>query len=234
MSNKKIKNTSTSGIQAVSPAEKFIEIKQYKCANPDAIEKGGPISIAKCEELYFQNYSGVTFKPQETEPSDSQLEAAFENLKGCSFISDNMGNQYLGCFIEDPDAFFSCDCPRVGKKFPKLLKLATKNSTFWNTDLRTPMARNSFTKLLGAFKISITVNGNFRLYPGAVIEIIDTPLLGFQYNTPKLAGKWLVLNAQHTIGKDRHHETTYVLSAIANASFYNTLISSINEINIER
>ena len=96
------------------------------------------------------------------------------------------------------------------------------------------MARNSFTKLLGAFKISITVNGNFRLYPGAVIEIIDTPLLGFQYNTPKLAGKWLVLNAQHTIGKDRHHETTYVLSAIANASFYNTLISSINEINIER
>lgn len=234
MSNKKIKNTSTSGIQAVSPAEKFIEIKEYKCANPDAIEKGGPISIAKCEELYFQNYSGVTFKPQETEPSDSQLEAAFENLKGCSFISDNMGNQYLGCFIEDPDAFFSCDCPRVGKKFPKLLKLATKNSTFWNTDLRTPMARNSFTKLLGAFKISITVNGNFRLYPGAVIEIIDTPLLGFQYNTPKLAGKWLVLNAQHTIGKDRHHETTYVLSAIANASFYNTLISSINEINIER
>lgn len=234
MSNKKIKNTSTSGIQAVSPAEKFIEIKEYKCANPDAIEKGGPISIAKCEELYFQNYSGVTFKPQETEPSDSQLEAAFENLKGCSFISDNMGNQYLGCFIEDPDAFFSCDCPRVGKKFPKLLKLATKNSTFWNTDLRTPMARNSFTKLLGAFKISITVNGNFRLYPGAVIEIIDTPLLGFQYNTPKLAGKWLVLNAQHTIGKDRHHETTYVLSAIANDSFYNTLISSINEINIER
>ena len=234
MPNKKIKNISTIGIQAVSPAEKFIEIKEYKCANPDATEKGGPISIAKCEELYFQNYSGVTFKPQETEPSDSQLEAAFENLKGCSFISDNMGNQYLGCFIEDPDAFFSCDCPRVGKKFPKLLKLATKNSTFWNTDLRTPMARNSFTKLLGAFKISITVNGNFRLYPGAVIEIIDTPLLGFQYNTPKLAGKWLVLNAQHTIGKDRHHETTYVLSAIANASFYNTLISSINEINIER
>lgn len=234
MPNKKIKNISTIGIQAVSPAEKFIEIKEYKCANPDAAEKGGPISIAKCEELYFQNYTGVTFKPQEAEPSDSQLDAAFENLKGCSFISDNMGNDYLGCYIEDPDAFFSCNCPKVGKKFPKLLKFATKNSTFWNTDLRTPLARNSFTKLLSAFKVSITVNGNFRLFPGAIIEIVDTPLLGYQFNTPKLSGKWFVLSAIHSIGKDRQHETTYILSAIANQTFFNTQTSTIDEIDIQR
>lgn len=234
MSNKKIKNISTVGIQAVSPAETFIEIKEYKCANPDAAEKGGPISIQKCEELYFQNYTGVTFKPQEQEPSDTELENAFVNLKGCSFIAENMGSDYLGCHIEDPDAFFSCDCPKVGKKFPKLLKFATKNSTFWNTDLRTPLARNAFTKLLTAFKISITVNGNFRLFPGAIIEIVDTPLLGFQFNNPKIAGKWLVLSTKHNIGKDRQHETTYILSAIANENFYKTLTSSINEINIQR
>lgn len=234
MPNKKIKNISTIGIQAVSPAEKFIEIKEYKCANPDAVEKGGPISIAKCEELYFQNYTGVTLKPEEAEPSDSQLDAAFENLKGCSFISDNMGIDYLGCYIEDPDAFFSCNCPKVGKKFPKLLKFATKNSTFWNTDLRTPLARNSFVSILSSFKVTIVVNGNFRLYPGAIIEIIDNPLPGYQYNTPKLSGKWFVLSAIHSIGKDRHHETTYILSAIPNNNWFDTLKSSIDQINIQR
>jgi hypothetical protein len=234
MSNKKIKNISTTGIQAISPAEKFIEIKEYRCANPDAAENGGPISITECEQKYFQGYTGVTLKPSSPEPSDNDLESAFNNLKGCSFINDNMGAQYLGCFPEDPDAFFSCNCPKIGKKFPKLLKFATKNSTFWNTDLRTPLARNAFTKLLMTFKISITVNGNFRLFPGAIIEIVDTPLLGFQFNNPKIAGKWLVLSAKHNIGKDRQHETTYILSAIANENFYKTLTSSINEINIQR
>lgn len=234
MANEKIKSVGTIGIDILASTEKFVDSKEYKCANPLAAENGGPISIQQCEQLYFSGYNGITFKPETPEPSDNDLEAAFNNLKGCNFIKENMGQDYLGCFPEDPDAFFSCDCPKIGKKFPKLLKFATKNSTFWNTDLRTPMARNSFTKLLGAFKISITVNGNFRLYPGAVIEIIDTPLLGFQYNTPKLAGKWLVLNAQHTIGKDKHHETTYVLSAIPNEQFYDTLTSSINQINIQR
>jgi hypothetical protein len=234
MANDKIKDVGTIGFDLIVAAEKFLDAKEYRCANPDAAENGGPLSITDCEQKYFQGYDGVTFKPGSPEPSDSDLESAFNNLKGCTFIKENMGAQYLGCFPEDPDAFFSCNCPKIGKKFPKLLKFATKNSTFWNTDLRTPLARNSFTKLLTAFKISITVNGNFRLYPGAVIEIVDTPLLGFQYSIPKIAGKWLILSAQHSIGKDRKHETKYILSAIPNPAFYDTLTSYINEINIQR
>ena len=233
MSDKILKSIITNPGIFFDNSDKYLEHKDYKCANP-AAQDTVITTVNECVDKWFKTYTGITLKPEETEPTESQINSAFRDLKGCTFIKDNMGIDYLGCNFSDPDVFYSCDCPKVGKKFPKLLKFATKNSTFWNTDLRTPMARNSFTKLLGAFKISITVNGNFRLYPGAVIEIIDTPLLGFQHNTPKLAGKWLVLNAQHTIGKDRHHETTYVLSAIANASFYNTLISSINEINIER
>jgi len=231
MANNKIKSVGTIGIDILASAEKFIDTKEYKCANPLAAENGGPISIQQCEELYFSQYTGITFKPQTAEPSDNDLEAAFNNLKGCTYILENMGQEYLGCFPEDPDAFFSCNCPRIGKKFPKLLKFATKNSTFWNTDLRTPLARNSFKQLLSAFKVSITVNGNFRLFPGAVIEIIDTPLLSIN---SKLSGKWFVLSAIHSIGKDRQHETTYILSAIANQNFFNTLTSTINQINIQR
>ena len=215
-------------------SEKFMEGKDYKCANPKAAYLRLS-SVNECEEFWFgENYTGITFKPAEAEPSDDSLTEAFANLKGCVEIENTMGLDYLGCDFTDPDVFYSCNCPGVGKKFPKLLKFATKNSTFWNTDLRTPLARNAFTKLLMAFKISITVNGNFRLFPGAIIEIIDTPLLKFQYNNPKIAGKWLVLSAKHNIGKDRQHETTYILSAIANENFYKTLTSSINEINIQR
>ena len=64
--------------------------------------------------------------------------------------------------------------------------------------------------------------------------IIDTPLLNYQFSAPKLSGKWFVLSAIHSIGKDRQHETTYILSAIANENFFNTLNSTINEINIQR
>lgn len=233
MANKKIKSIGTIGINLLASAEKFIDSKEYKCANPLAAENGGPISIEQCEQLYFSGYNGITFKPQTPEPSDNDLEAAFNNLKGCSYISEMMGQDYLGCFPQDPDAFFSCDCPKIGKKFPKLLKFAVKNSTFWNTDLRTPLARASFIKLLTSFRISITVIGDFSLYPGSIIEIIDTPLLDFQFNNPKIAGNWLVLNATHTIGKDRLHETTYVLSAITNNKFFSTYESTINQINIQ-
>ena len=235
MSINKIKNLSVIGIEAITSKDKFIEVKEYKCANPEAAKNGGPDTIEQCEELYFSDtYTGITFKPELPEPTDKELEGAFADLKGCTYIKDNIGIDYLGCNFSDPDVFYSCDCPRVGKKFPKLLKFATKNSTFWNTDLRTPLARNSFTKLLSAFKVSITVNGNFRLFPGAVIEIIDTPLLNYQFSAPKLSGKWFVLSAIHSIGKDRQHETTYILSAIANENFFNTLNSTINEINIQR
>jgi hypothetical protein len=235
MSDKILKHIVTNPGIFLDNSDKYLEHKDYKCGNPqaqDIVIK----NVNDCVEKWFKEdvYSGITLKPEQTEPTEKEINSAFANLKGCTYIKNNMGLEYLGCNFSDPDAFFSCDCPKVGKKFPKLLKFATKNSTFWNTDLRTPLARNAFTKLLMAFKISITVNGNFRLFPGAIIEIIDTPLLGFQFDNPKIAGKWLVLSAKHNIGKDRQHETTYILSAIANENFYKTFTSSINEINIQR
>lgn len=214
-------------------SDKYVEHKDYKCANPEA-QDIVITTVDECVQKWFTSYTGITLKPEETEPTAKQIDAAFNDLKGCTFITDNMGIEYLGCNFSDPDVFYSCNCPKVGKKFPKLLKFATKNSTFWNTDLRTPLARASFVKLLTSFRISITVIGDFSLYPGSIIEIIDTPLLGFQYNNPKIAGNWLVLNATHTIGKDRLHETTYVLSAITNNKFFQTYVSTINEINIQR
>ena len=102
MANDKIKDVGTIGFDLIVAAEKFLDAKEYRCANPDAAENGGPLSITDCEQKYFQGYDGVTFKPGSPEPSDSDLESAFNNLKGCTFIKDNMGAQYLGCFPEDP------------------------------------------------------------------------------------------------------------------------------------
>ena len=217
--------------------EKYAEHKNYKCANPGAV--GGRIStINQCEDLFFKDLDGewlpgITFRPKEPEPSDIDIDTAFKSLNGCTFLETELGYEYLGCNFSDPDAVFSCNCPIVGTKYPKLLKIATKNATFLNTDLKVPLMRGAFKTLLDAYKIKIRVTGTFRVWPGNIVEIIDPPHPEYQIADRKLNGKWLVLSMSHRIFKDRHHETTLILSALPNSGFFNSFKSNIQDINIQ-
>jgi hypothetical protein len=98
-----------------------MEGRDYTCANPDAIFHGSPRTLQECEQRFFAGYTGITMKPSECEPTECCLQAAFQDIKLCNEIQTQMGGEYLGCLLIDPNAPYSCDCPRVGKDFDKLL-----------------------------------------------------------------------------------------------------------------
>jgi hypothetical protein len=198
-------------------SETFMEGKDYICANPKAINEGYPRTVQECEARFFENYDGITLKPEECEPSNCELQDFYKNIKLCEGISSELGASYLGCLLIDPNAPYCCDCPKQGKDFSKLLNVTIKNSTFWKTDPVTPLFRNSLMSLMNAVKVNIRVSGTFKVSPGDIIDIYDPPNPMYQGSPSKLNGKWLVTKINHTIFKDRHHEMVLTLSAFGNA-----------------
>jgi len=194
-------------------SETFMENRDYTCANPEAIMFGFPRTIQECEARFFENYDGITLKPQECEPNECCLQETFEDIKLCKEIEEQLGEDYLGCLLIDPNAPYSCDCPRIGKDFDKLLNVAFKNSTFWNTDPVSPLYRKALLSLMYAIKVDIKVAGTFKVSPGDIVTIFDDKNPDYQSDYGKLNGRWLVLAINHHIFKDRHHEMTLTLSA---------------------
>jgi hypothetical protein len=217
------------------------ENRTYGCANPEATEGYPPRTIEDCESRFFSDdpTALARLKPSQTEPTDGELVSAFTNLKMCSQISSQLGESYLGCFYNDPNNAFSCNCPKQGADFEKIQNVAIKQSTFWNTDPISPLYRRALLSLMNAVKIDITVAGRFDIKPGDIIQIYDPPNPEYQLNGSKLNGKWLVLGINHRIFKDRHHEMVLSLSAFGNAvgadTFADTSTSNITALeSIER
>jgi len=217
------------------------ENRTYGCANPESTEGYAPRTVQECESRFFSDDATALakLKPSEDEPTDSELVSAFTDLKMCSDISRQLGDSYLGCFYNDPNSPFSCNCPKQGSNFEKIQQVAIKNSTFWNTDPVSPLYRRALLSLMDAVKIDITIAGRFDLKPGDIITITDPPNPEYQQNNSKLDGKWLILSVNHKIFKDRHHETVLTLSAFGNAiattTFADTTVSTIDKLeSIER
>lgn len=217
------------------------ENRTYGCANPESTEGYPPRTVQECESRFFSDdpTALARLKPSQSEPTDGELVAAFTNLKMCSGITAQLDNSYLGCFYNDPNNPFSCNCPKQGSNFDKIQNVAIKNSTFWKTDPVSPLYRRALLSLMNAVKIDITVPGRFDIKPGDIIQIEDPPNPQYQQNNSKLHGKWLVLAINHTILKDRHHEMVLSLSAFGNAVgtgvFADTTTSNIEKLeNIER
>jgi hypothetical protein len=225
----------------VNVGEIFIENKTYECANQKAIDEGFPVTVDQCMSRFFTTPSDANkLKPDavdttQTEPTNTQLNEAYKQTLMCDAIGASLGADYLGCVLSEPKLPFSCGCPKIGSKFPKLLNFAFKNSTFWKTDLRTPLYRQALLSLMNCVKVQINVAGKFAVNAGDVIYINDPKLPGFQSRDGKLNGRWLVLSVSHKIFKDRHHEMILTLSAfgnaIANSTFLNTKVSDLSVIN---
>lgn len=224
----------------VNVGEIFIENKTYECANQKAIDEGFPVTVTECMSRFFPTASDANkLKPDavdatQTEPTNSQLMEAYKQTLMCDAIGTSLGTDYLGCVLSEPRLPFSCGCPKIGTKFPKLLNFALKSSTFWKTDLRTPLYRQALKSLMNSVRIQINVAGKFAVKPGDIIFINDPKLPGFQANDGKLSGRWLVLSVSHKIFKDRHHEMILNLSAfgnaITNSKFLDTKTTDLTEI----
>lgn len=252
----------TTAVQTNQIDEEHIEAKEYVCANPLAIYGAPPRTTAECLEKFFPGYtqnaalndmvaklrpskpsiasdvdSGLPIYEEDPEPDGCTLTCAFTETKMCDDIKEKLGDTFLGCFYSEPNAPFSCDCPSFGKDFPKLLSVALKNSTFWNTPLEAPLVRRAFLAFLNATKIKVTIDGNFSIRPGYSVFIND-PGNSFSGSAHgKLHGFWVITAITHTIFKDRHHESTLTLArhyTEANNSNTNTRDQNLPGLNIQR
>lgn len=241
--------------------EEHMENKEYVCANPLAIYGYQPRSVEECLNNFFAgwtigggetlqmvaklrpsektasgvdgqgNPTGLDFWEEIPEPGGCTLTCAFVKTKFCDELSKKLDDSYLGCFYHEPNSPFSCNCPYIGKNFHKILTVALKHSTFWNTPYETPLMRKAFMAFLNSIKVEINVEGNFNLKPGKKVFIIDTQNPQFSKRLGKLHGDWFIVSASHRIFKDRHFETTLVLSRVfvdANSQFYSTTVSDIS------
>lgn len=243
--------------------EEHIEAKDYICANPLAIYGAPPRTISECLEKFFPGYTQdaelmhmvaklrpskptISSNPdtqmpiydEDPEPDGCTLTCAFTETKLCDDISKKIGDTFLGCLYSEPNSPFSCDCPKFGKDFPKLLTAALKNSTFWGTPFESPLARRAFIALLNTTKVQVTIDGTFDVRPGYKVNIEDIPREYSGENNGKLHGNWIVLNVNHRIFKDRHQETTLTLVrdySASNAENVSTASSNLGPIiNIQR
>lgn len=98
----------------------------------------------------------------------------------------------------------------IGEFFPYYLEYSKTNATFWNTPVKTPLLRQAQSNLLFYQRISILVNGDFRLKPGDLVEInYPTPNLPKKEN--RFSGKWMIYRVVRNINYQKHTMTLYLM-----------------------
>ena len=138
------------------------------------------------------------------EPTDEELEDLLQKSKYCDLISQELGEEYLGCDWEDPDSTSSCACPVIGEKYKEWKKYYQTYSSFWNTPKQTPLLRNAQMTLLTAQTASAIVHGDFSIRPGAIINL-EIPIGNNKTGLKNSSGRWMVAEIEHIIqGANAH------------------------------
>ena len=150
-------------------------------------------------------------------PSESKLDDLLKKTKECDLISEYLGEEYLGCVLDDPNSALSCNCPNIGTKFGDYLRYNRSLATFWGTPNYVPLYRRAQMSLLNTQIIKISVTGNLSLRPGQIVfcdfkggRILDeqeTPTTETDGRTDifdsgtnaKFHGRWLISEIKHKI-----------------------------------
>jgi hypothetical protein len=165
-------------------------------------------SISELWPWLFVGYGGGWLwgsSDDKGEPTDEQIQEAFEETKECALIEEVLGESYLGCLWKTPDHPSSCNCPCVGGDFKKYVEYNRTDATYWDTPKTTPLWRNAQMQLINSQKMSVVLNGDLTLRPGKMITIANK-LPGSEENADrqKFTGRWLVSDIDHIITAQSH------------------------------
>ena len=162
-------------------------------------------------------------------PTETQLDSLLKKTKECDLISEHLGDEYLGCVLDDPNSPLSCNCPSIGTKFGDYLRYNRTLATFWGTPNYVPLHRRAQMSLLNTQVIKISVTGNLNLRPGQIVycdfkggRILDeqtTPTTNqdgrsdiFDSGTnAKFHGRWLISEINHKITGTSLHKMDLTL-----------------------
>ena len=180
----------------------------YICANPQ-----GPISRSGCPtDEPWCNCPNQELIPRDEEtdailekPTEDELKNLLDDARHCNSISENLGDDWLGCIWSDPENPNSCSCPGVGENFHKYIEYLRTHSTYWSTPDYTPLYRNAQMNLIQSQRAKALVSGNLSLRPGDVIQIVNKNALDSKYVENSRAGNWLVESISHLIVNPNEH-----------------------------
>ena len=200
---------------------------KYPCTNPD-----GPVDNSECPEddpycecpcsdirpddpsiselwpWLFIGWGGGWLwgtGDDKSEPTDEDLEEAYEETKECGLIEDVLGESYLGCLWKTPNHPSSCNCPCVGADFSKYIEYNRTDATYWDTPKTTPLWRNAQMQLINSQKMSIVLNGDLTLRPGNPISVVNkVPGTEDKPKMQRFTGRWLVSDIEHVITAQSH------------------------------
>jgi hypothetical protein len=156
-----------------------------KCLNPQ-----GYVDNQDCPDNDpYCNCPAKNLIPKQAEPSYKQLASAYQTTKECKLISDNLGCDYLGCMLSDPENVTSCGCPSQGENYPKLLYAIRTNATFYNTPPETPLRRQAQMSLITGQQAVMTIYPNDSLKIGDIITVFRGTAVD---GKDSINGKWMI------------------------------------------
>ena len=152
------------------------------------------------------------------EPTDDELHELEKESKYCELIEEELGEEYLGCDWNNPDSPESCSCPNIGPKYKEWKRYSQTYSTYWNTPKEVPLLRNAQMTLITSQRAVATVNGDFSIRPGSIIDVeVDYQDKDNGVSLKSSSGRWLVAEISHNIEGANVH--AMVLTLIRDSFF---------------
>lgn len=141
----------------------------------------------------------------------------------CELVQNHpdLGNDWLGCMWGSPEASFSCICPYIGDKYEAYLKHRLNVATFWSTSKYAPVQRREFLdEIKYGRQAEITINGDFNLKAGQIVEIDVSAASGYPYSSQKsiINGKYWIITVKHVVTNGGTHETRLRIAQLPSAS----------------
>jgi len=106
----------------------------------------------------------------------------------------------------------------TGPLFPYYLEYSKTNATFWNTPEKTPLIRAALMALYRFQQIKITVNGDYGVKIGSLINIrmpikdeLHTSRSTSFLTDKRFAGTWMVYRIERTIMASKHTMALYLM-----------------------
>jgi len=167
--------------------------------------------------------AGITYD----EPKDEYLSELLNKTSECTLINEKLGEEWLGCDLEDPNSPYSCNCPCIGEFYSAYLRFNRTVATFWDTPGYVPLISTAHKAALMSQQLAITIKGDLSIRPGDVIELdlIEPPygteeveniirkygILTDTVKNAKYTGKWMVSTIKHILTGDLIHKMDLIL-----------------------
>ncbi len=185
----------------------------YNCFYTDVSK---PLNVKKTDKILKTEFFGPTGDIDKT--SKYPYSVGLSGISGIILHSEtDSSRDDIVKQTEEPEENYTEWTQKIrGPLFPHYLEYSKTNATFWNTPEKTPLLRTAFMALYGFQKIKITVNGDYNVKIGNLINILmpikdELKDSGSALTDKRFAGTWMVYRIERTIMSSKHTMSLYLM-----------------------